>query len=154
MTTEDISFYAQSQWFLPLFAILWLGITALLAMLSGWPSLAKRFPAIPSAVGKRLGFVSASIGPLAWFPVSYSRCLFLTVGPAGVAVSILFPFRLLSPPFWLPWSAVASVTERSSFFGRSVVVRLRDSPVRLSFRGGAGRSVLAAYSAARRSNAP
>jgi len=154
MTTEEIGFYAQSQWFLPILATAWLGITALLATLSGWRSLAKRFPAKGSTDGERFSFVSASIGALAWFPVNYSGCLFVTVGSMGLAVSVLFPFRFLSPAFALPWSEVESAEERSSFFSRGTLVRLRGSPVRLSFHGNAGRSILAAYQAAKRSHAP
>lgn len=45
-------FYMEPQWFLPLFAIMWFSICALLSRISGWSSLAKRHHATQPESGE------------------------------------------------------------------------------------------------------
>jgi len=135
------------RWFLPLFALTWIGISGVLAHLSGWARLAKRFRARGSTQGERFRFVSGSMGrrPL---PVSYGSCLFVQVGPQGFRLSILFLFRVESPPLFVRWSQVASVTSRTFLFLPYTEIRLRDQWPAISLRGKAGKAVSQAFAAA------
>lgn len=136
--TEPLLLNPDSPWFFPLFVLMWLAISGLLALISGWHGLAGQFPDQPSATGERFRFAAAAIG-WPWLPVSYSGCLFLTFAPGGMRMSILFPFRLLSPPMFIPWTAVESIVERRLLFWRSTVLTLRDNGTRIRLYGPAGR---------------
>ena len=92
------------------FAVLWFAMSALLASWSGWAQLAKTHSAVNKIEGEHFRFVSGSIGR--GVPVSYSSCLFVTVNELGFRLSVLFPFRFRSPPLFLSWSDVESVSEK------------------------------------------
>lgn len=119
--------YMEPQWFVPLFVLLWFTLCGLLAQLSGWRSLAGRFPAQSQVEGERFRFSSGSMEASPWFPVSYSGSLFVTVGKAGLGMSLLFLFRFLNPPLFIPWEQVESVQEKPGFFGRRALVRFKHS---------------------------
>ena len=103
----------EPQWFFPFFALFWFTVTALLAILSGWRSLATYFRTEAPVEGEQFRFVSGSMGAR-FFPVSYRNCLFVTVNETGFGLSILALLRLLSPPLFIPWEAVASVESSGS----------------------------------------
>ena len=113
-----------SPWFLPWFAGLWLLVSCLLAFLSGWRSLAAHFRTTVPISGEKFRFVSGALG-LSAFPVSYGGCLFVTVSEQGVGLSILFLFRLLSPPLLIPWTEINAVRSGRFLFRRFARVRFR-----------------------------
>ena len=141
------------QWFFAAFALMWVSISALLSVLGGWSSLASHFRSERPHEGERFRFVSGSMGT-ALLPVSYSRCLFITVNEGGFGLSILFLFRLLSPPLFIPWSAVESIESRRFLFVDRAVVKLRDRWQTISVRGVAGDHLREAYLRATRAHAP
>jgi hypothetical protein len=137
---------AQLQWFIPLvFVAGWSIVCGLLSYLSGWRSLSQRFSETIQIEGDRFRFASAGMGVIAWFPVNYSNCLFLTVGRAGISISLLFIFRILSPTLYIPWSQVQSVEEKRGLLGRRIIVYLRDSAIKITWFGRAGKRVLEAF---------
>jgi hypothetical protein len=144
MQHADIPTVLQPQLFFPLFVFGWLTVTGLLAHLSGWRSLAQRFPA-RAVEGERFRFASANLGKQTWLPVSYSNCLFFTVARSGLSISVFFPFRFLSPEMHIPWSQVDSVEEKSWLLGRRTEVRIHGSSVKLSLLGRVAKSVSGAY---------
>ena len=144
MTVAAITILMQPQWFLLLFVAMWGGVTALLAHLSGWAGLAKHLRANSPTSGERFRFVSGSMGRSV-FPVSYSLCLFINVSDAGFRLSILFPFRLLSPPLFIPWPQVISATDRRFLSVAYTEIRLRDHWPTISIRGEAGNSIRETY---------
>jgi hypothetical protein len=152
MNASPLPEYMQPYWFFPLFALLWTGISVVLSMLGGWARLAESFRAAGPVEGERFRFVSGSMGA-ASLPVSYGNCLFVTVNDAGFGLSILFPFRLFSPPLFIPWSAVESVETRRVLFTTRVVVRLRAHWPVLSVRGSAGTCLLDTQARVARSRA-
>ncbi len=137
----------MQQWFLPAFVLVWLFVTGLLAHISGWAILAGRFRADGSMDGERFRFASGSMGRQ-YFPVSYGSCLFVTVASQGLHLSIFAPFRLLSPPLFIPWANIDSVSERRILFFDVFTFTIRDSWVRLSLRGAPGRRAKEAHAAA------
>lgn len=153
MSNVAVPAYMQPQWFFPLFAIVWFGIGGLIAYTSGWARLAATFRASQPVAGERFRFVSGSMGA-AFFPVNYGGCLFFAVGDMGIRLSVLFLFRLLSPPLFIPWSQVESVTAKRSLFGRYAVIRVRNHWPTISVRGRAGRFIEETYARASAHGAP
>lgn len=135
MNELEIPGFMQPQWFIPLFAAMWLAITGLFGHISGWWSLASKYRASePPADGDRFRFVSGSIGR--FIPVNYGNCLFVTVTPYGFHLSLLFLFRFQSPPLFVPWSDVESVTEkRFLLLFKHTVIEVRGHWSRISFQG-------------------
>ena len=143
----------QSEWFLPLYFAMLLGVGALVTVASGWRTLSNRFPSVAQVEGERFHFASAKMGRVPWFPVNYGGILIVTVTPTGLAVSIYLPFRLLCPEFLIPWAQVESVEERASALSRRTVVRIRGSTVWLALRGTVGQRVSAMYARMQVANA-
>lgn len=135
----------ESPWFLPFFAVMWFLMCGVLAALSGWSSLAGHFRSGQPIQGERFRFASAAIGTR-WFSVSYSGCLFFTVAPTGLGLSLFFPFRVMSPALFIPWSQVESVTAKRFLFMRSTVLRIHGQWSQLRVYGRPGVSILKAYS--------
>ena len=131
----------MQHYFFATFVCLWIAVSAGLSMFGGWFSLSHDFRAGPSFPGVRFRFASGSMGA-GLFPVtSYGGCLFLTISESGFRLSILFVFRLLSPPLFIPWSAVASVEPKRLLFLPYTVVHLRRGWPTIAFRGAAGRCI-------------
>ena len=134
----------ESPWFSLVLAIMWVGISASLSAMGGWSSLATQFRATEPTPGERFRFASGSLrGRL--LPVSYGGCLFIAVNEAGLGLTIFFPFRLFSPPLFIPWSEVASVEQKRVFLVTSTVVHLRNHGSTISIRGGAGKRIQEQY---------
>ena len=78
-------------------------------------------------------------------PAGYGNCLTVTVGDAGIGISMLFLFRFLHPTILVPWSAIDSVVEEPFFFSRRTVVAIRGFDRRLGLAGAAGARVRATF---------
>lgn len=140
----------EPQWFFPFFALMWIGVSGLLAMLSGWSGLATNFRAEGTVDGEQFRFVSGSMGNRS-LPVHYGNCLFVTVNETGFAISILFLFRVLSPPLFIPWSAVEAIEPKRFLLFSYTAIHLRDQWPTISVRGSAGRQLEQAF---RRTSGP
>lgn len=137
--------------FFILFPLLWIGISGILARVSGWTLLAKRFTAGEPENKGQIRNASALIQQYRLLPVRYKGCLFFTVSKKGVYLSISFLFRFLCPPLFIPWSAIESITEQRHLFGSYGVITIRNCPVKIVAMGAAGESLLAAYSSLKES---
>lgn len=137
--------FLRFPWFLVSFAVLWVGVVALLAWASGWRAPAERFRSTRPVDGERFRFVSGSIGTSKWFPVYYRGALFITINGEGFLLSIFFPFRLGSPPLFIPWTEAESVTEEAAWFVNRAVVRLRGLPTIIMIAGRAGQRMAETY---------
>ncbi len=128
----------------PLFALLWFGISAMLALLSGWSSLASQFRADSAVQGDQFRFVSASMGA-ASLPVNYGNSLRVSINEQGFRLTVLFMFRFLSPPLFIPWVQVESVSDKRLLFMRCAAIRIRGHWPTISLYGKAGRRLLEVY---------
>lgn len=93
------------------FVALWLGVTTLLSLLSGWPALMKAFPDHDETPVLRLSGQSGSMGP----GVNMRGVLTLSVCPAGLRVGMprfLAPF---SRDFLVPWDKISATRKRALF---------------------------------------
>lgn len=154
MNADALPFYIEPMWLVPILVAAWFVLCGLIAHLSGWASLARRFAAddlrqmvVANPVGgERFRFASGSLGRR-YLPVNYNGCLFVTVSSEGLHLSILFLLRYLSPPLFIPWSSVGSVKSRSFLSFNHYTFTIRDHWSRIGLMGKAGESAKAAYDA-------
>jgi hypothetical protein len=145
--------FLEPQWFFPFFVLIWLGVSGLLALVSGWWSLATHFRTEDSVQGGTFRFASGSMGARL-FPVHYGNCLFVTVNENGFGLAILFLFRMFCPPLFIPWSAIASIEPKRFLLFSYTLVRLREQWPTISLRGSAGREIEQAYARSGGPNVP
>lgn len=89
--------------FLPLFVVaLWLTVTTILAVLSGWFRLSSRFPDQTMEPLLRIRWQSGSMG----LSVGMQSILTLSVCPSGLRVGIVRLFGPFSRDFFVPWEAI------------------------------------------------
>ena len=100
------------------FVAMWLLVTSLLGLLSGWHRLRQAFPDTDEPALLRLGFQSGWLGS-----VRMGNALTLSATRSGLRVGIA---RFLGPfqrPFLVPWSAIAAEKE-AALFGSLTRLRL------------------------------
>ncbi|WP_296671486.1 hypothetical protein [Sulfuricaulis sp.] len=129
-----------------LIIVAWLFACAMISLMGGWHRLAAKFRSDSAINGEEIRFASMTIGT-GLFPARYRRVLFVTVEPTGVGLSVIFPYRLLHPPLFIPWSAVESAQRERSWLVNHVAVNIRGFEKRLFFRGAAGKKILEAFNA-------
>lgn len=83
------------------FVLIWSGVVYLLAWLSGWRRLARRYRTDHKPSGPSMSSFVAMLGP-----VSYRGVLTIQTAPEGLYLSIMLFFRLGHPPLLIPWSAI------------------------------------------------
>jgi len=127
----------EPQYFYPLFALMWVGIVAVLSVLGGWARLSSRYPSRSNETGQRFRFASMALGA-SLFPVNYSHCLTVQVGSSGIGIRPFILFRLFHAPLFIPWSAVAECKRKKRIFGMYTAVYLADPANRLLFGGRLG----------------
>lgn len=99
--------------FFPLFFVsLWLAVTTVLAVLSGWFRLMAKFPNQTVEPLLRIRGQSGSMG----FGVSMQGILTFSVCPSGLRVGIMRVFGPFCRDFLVPWEALR-VIRKSSLFG-------------------------------------
>ncbi len=92
------------------FPFFWMAVTFAVAQLSGWASLARRFPASRPPTGQSFEWVSGKISRLS----NYNRSLNVTVSSEGVHIVPNFIFKFGHKPIFLQWKDV-SVLHRGRF---------------------------------------
>lgn len=126
--------------FLVFFAVLWTGVTMLLAYLSGWRALARRFRGQLSMPEDEIGLASGSIRR--WVPVRYRSVLNVSAGREGVGLSVFPLFALANPPLAIPWDAVGECRAWESF-GHRFRFKVGDPAVTVTLHGRAAKLVQA-----------
>ncbi len=147
MNDGAVEAFLEPPWFFLTFVLLWFASTGLLAYWSGWAALARKYAASTAVSGERHLFSSGSMGRK-YLPVRYGNCLFVTTNGEGLHLAILFPFRFLSPPLFIPWSRFESGEKRQFLFFPYYVFAIRDHWARIVLYAWTGRSVKEAYDSA------
>lgn len=104
-------------WLIPIlllfFAGIWLAVTGVVGVTSGWFRLQRAFPDHMEQPVQQLRFQSGAMGGL--IPANFGSCLTLDICPTGLRVGVL---RLLGPfqrPFFVPWSDIQTRRRRILF---------------------------------------
>lgn len=119
------------------FGVLWIGVTTVLGLMSGWFALASQFPDRPE---ETLAKINGQSGTMGAFGVNFNGILNFEVCPSGLRVSVNRIFGPFSHPFFVPWDNI-SVERKARIIGPAAV---------LWFGGvGAGKLTLAGYVANR-----
>jgi hypothetical protein len=103
-----------ARYFPVFFIALWLAVTSLLAVLSGWFSLMTRYPNRNETPILKLRWQSGAMG----MGVNYNGLLTLSVCPSGIRIGM---FRLFGPfcrDFFVPWEEVFVDRTESWLFGK------------------------------------
>lgn len=132
---------------LPLwFPALWLAVSFVLAHVSGWAALARRFrtTARPTAGLRR--WISGQLGPF----VRYGGVLQVATAPEGLFLSVFWPFRAWQPALLVPWEQVRLAEERQGVLEDRVLLELGQDRRRLWLHGPVGAEVRRALEAAAR----
>jgi hypothetical protein len=88
----------------PVFFVgMWLLVTTVLGFMSGWSSLARRFPDRSEAALLKIGSQSGVMGPMG---VGMRGILVLSACPSGLRVAIWRIFGPFSRPFLVPWDEI------------------------------------------------
>lgn len=134
--------------FLLFFAGMFLSISALLALLSGWWWLAVRYASARPVKGENFRFRCGAVG---WgvLSVHYGFCLFGTVGPDALVLKPFFRFAFLLPRLVIPWSEIESCEEAIFFLFPCIKIRVGGFIGSIRLYGSFGRAVLAAWRTAR-----
>jgi hypothetical protein len=82
------------------FAGMWLAVTSVIAVMSGWFELQSRYPDRSEEPIRRWAMASGRLGPLA----QYSSCMVLAVCPSGLRVGVWRVFGPFCRNFFVPWS--------------------------------------------------
>jgi hypothetical protein len=93
------------------FAGLWLAITTLLSVLSGWPALMKAFPDRDEIPVLQLSGQSGAMGP----GVNMRGVLTLSVCPSGLRVGISRFLAPFSHDFLVPWDRMSATRKHALF---------------------------------------
>src|SRR5262245_25875598 len=97
---------------IPILMLFWSGIIAVVSVIGGWYTLAKRFRQeettfrIGGATNgevKKFGWSTLKMGPR-FFPTNYGSCVTVSVGEQGIGLKVMPGFRILHPPLLIPWS--------------------------------------------------
>ena len=127
----------------------WCALAAFFSLFGGWSTLAIEFRSSTSATGNRFRFASGAVRKGRLRGTGYFQSLIVTVNDAGIYLAV-WPFpRFVSPPLFLPWSRVASVTERGTTSAHVAVIELLGQWPEIQMRGEAGRHILDAFQRSR-----
>ena len=106
--------------FVLFFVALWCTIVFMIGRISGWALLAKRFRTDSRFPGQLWTWQSARFR----WGCNFNNCLTVGGDPSGLYLSMLFLFRIGSPPLLIPWQEVTIRQRRTVLFFQFVELRL------------------------------
>jgi hypothetical protein len=130
--------------FLLFFIAVWLLVSALIALLGGWTSLAASYPApdeFQVPLDRRFRFRSIQVRRNWWWPAQYSNVMTIGLAPDGVYLAPFLLLRFLHKPLLIPWSAIADCSGDSFLWVRWVDVTLREDGPAIRLYGDPGEAV-------------
>ncbi len=121
--------------FIPFFIILWIGVSGLISVISGWRGLSQSYPvpAVLHETGVTYSFQSMRLGLLG----GYNSVLTITVYSQGIRIAPIILFSAFHKPIYINYTAMRNV-EFGRFIVHYVTFNLEDKKIRIM-----GRSALA-----------
>ena len=88
------------------FVTVWVLVSYVLSLLSGWHSLARKFrnDTPPTANARAAGPLFYRVNLNDW--VGYSSVIRIINAPRGMYFSVVFPFRIGHPRIFIPWDQI------------------------------------------------
>jgi hypothetical protein len=108
--------------FLVLFIGMWVSISFLFSLLSGWDKLGKFYESSGEFIGDQWDMQSIRLGL-----VSYRSCITLGINSSSMYLAILFPFRIGHPKLEIPLDEISGWESKGLVF-RYVYISYRKSP--------------------------
>lgn len=103
---------------------MWLAITTLLGLLSGWYLLMQKFPNRNEKELLQLKYQSGSMG----IGVNMNRVLKIGVCPSGLRIGMIRIFGIFCRDFFVPWQELR-VTRKKGFLGQPAELRFGNPPI-------------------------
>lgn len=119
------------QFFVIFFIAGWVSVLYLIALASGWDSLAKRFRFKGRFYGEIFSFRSARMR----FYVHFGNCLDIGADESGLYLAVFPIFRFGHPPLLIPWSEVSVISGENGVIFKKRELRLgraESIPLRIS----------------------
>ncbi len=110
--------------FTVLFTGIWCFVCFVLAHVGGWSALAARYRATTPPDGIRHSMVRGAVGA-----VEYNGALNVSVGAAGLHLSVFRLLKLAHPDLFIPWEAVTAREDRKLFLGENVRLSIGRPPL-------------------------
>jgi len=129
-------------------------IIGLSSRISGWALLAEAYPSLEPVEGRKRWFASLGLRRWAFLPASYGGVVILTYSPEGLRFSLLFPFRFMHPPLFIPWREFARTEITRIFYMRQRSFWFGQTSVRMDVTLKLGDEILAAMAEAEGSQRP
>jgi hypothetical protein len=118
-------------------------IVGVTSRISGWSLLAEAYPCLDEVEGRRRWFASMGLRRWSFLPANYGGIVVLTFMPEGVRFSLLFPFRIMHPPLFIPWREFARTEVTTIFFRRQRSFWFGQTSVRMDVTLRLGDEILA-----------
>jgi hypothetical protein len=106
------------------YVLFWCGLSIVLARLTGWTALARRYQASDGVAGRRWHFQHANFR---WC-LSYSGALTVEANSRGLSISIWPIFRAGHPTLSIPWTAMRIEMRRSFWLGEYMELQFQELP--------------------------
>lgn len=97
------------------FVGMWCFVSKMISSTSGWSRLAETFPARNPPSGKRFFMQGGRVGS-----ARYSGVLNIYTSQEGLYLSVMFLFRVGTPPLFIPWSAIRYVKTHRFLWAETV----------------------------------
>jgi hypothetical protein len=110
---------------------LWCLVTAIVSFAGGWFQLSRKFRLMSPFDGVSEGLRS---GRMRWL-THYGNCLRLGANGDGLYLAVLFLFRFMHPPLFVPWSEIEVRRKKRWLFGEYVTFTMGTElriPLRIS----------------------
>ena len=114
--------------FLVVFPLFWLAVTALISFVGGWHSLAEIYGSDTNPAERVKTFTMQSMR-LGGF-TSYSSCLKITLFKSGLELRTIFIFAFMHKPLFIPWEDL-KVVGYSGIFNNRLKARVAGREITL-----------------------
>ena len=119
---------SHPSWFVVIFACFfvatWCLVVAVISVVGGWFHLSKRFRLDRPFDGLSEGLQSGVMRSFA----KYANCLRLGANAEGLYLAVLFLFRFMHPPLFVPWSEIKVHRQQRWLFGEYFTLMLGSHP--------------------------
>jgi len=139
-TIADISFLRFPIVILALLVF----ISTMLSTKSGWHRIATRFPYKRITEHTKYYFTRMSLGS-GKFPVAYGGCVIVRLSPHGLGLSVIFLFRYMHRPIFIPWPEVFRCERDQTGRFDVTKISLHNEKSVFSFYGKVGENIYASY---------